>query len=282
MLLAVTESSDALHPLRTAPAVRIDTTDQPAAPRDEDVSVVSEARLTIDVDRVESYTLLCTPTDRLDLAAGFLLTEGIIDGLDELESLHPCDEDPDVVRVRTRTHRPAVGNSARNLLIVSSCGACGIEELEAKIASLPEVGDTLRITPQLLRTTAQSLRDHQPLFTDCGGTHAAAVFDATGRVLASAEDAGRHNALDKAIGKCLRGGIPTAGCGVLLSGRVSLEMVGKSARAGLELIAAVSATTSLGVDVAQRCGITLCAFVRETRATVFTHPRRVTMEEAAD
>ena len=96
-----------------------------------------------------------------------------------------------------------------------------------------------------------------------------------GPILACAEDAGRHNALDKAIGKCLLAGIPTAGRGVALTSRLSLEMVGKCARAGVELITAVSAPTSLAIDVARNCNITLCAFVRETRATVFTHPNRV-------
>ncbi len=275
-----TDQSEAGFALQQVRATRISTAEQPLPSKDEDVRVVRETRLTIDVDQADSYTLLCTPTDGLDLAVGFLLTEGIIDGMDDLVSLRPCQDDREVVRVRLRNQRLAAGDSGRNLLIVSSCGACGIEELDTKIDSLPRVGDTLRVTPALLRATAASLRDHQPLFAACGGTHAAAIFDATGRVLSSAEDAGRHNALDKAIGKCLRAGIPTAGCGVLLSGRVSLEMVGKSARAGLELIAAVSATTSLGVDVAERCGITLCAFVRETRATVFTHPRRLDLTPA--
>lgn len=269
-------SADRPHePLRRVGAVRINTEAEGAIPVEEEVAIVREGRLTIDIERVDSYTLLCTPGDDLDLATGFLLSEGIIDELDEIKTLRRCDDDPEIVRVRLTKDRPAIGDAGRNLLIVSSCGACGTEELVTRIASLPDVGDDLRMSPSLLRTTAAKLRDHQPLFRECGGTHAAGIFDAQGVILACAEDAGRHNALDKAIGKSLRAGIPLSGCGVLLSGRVSLEMVGKCARAGLELIAAVSATTSLAVDVAQRCDITLCAFVRETRATVFTHPRRL-------
>jgi FdhD protein len=128
----------------------------------------------------------------------------------------------------------------------------------------------------VLRSLGGALRERQVLFDSCGGTHAAGIFDGSGTILASAEDAGRHNALDKAIGKCLLAGTPTAGLGVVLSGRTSFEMVGKCAKAGIELISAVSAPTTLAIDVAERCNITLCAFVRETRATVFSHSRRVT------
>jgi FdhD protein len=262
-------------PLRGVDAVRIDTGESSAPPVDERVLVPREGRLTIDIERVDSYTLLYTPGDELNLATGFLLSEGIIDCIEEIATLSPCKDDAEVIRVRLTKDRPPIGDAGRNLLIVSSCGACGTEDLDTRIASLPPVGDTLRLSPTRLRTTAASLRDHQPLFRECGGTHAAGIFDAEGRILACAEDAGRHNALDKAIGKCLRSSIPTSGCGVLLSGRVSLEMVGKCARAGLEMIAAVSTTTSLAVDVAERCDITLCAFVRATRATIFTHPRRL-------
>jgi FdhD protein len=101
------------------------------------------------------------------------------------------------------------------------------------------------------------------------------VFDESGKIVSSAEDTGRHTALDKAIGRCLLTGIPTTGRGVALTSRLSLEMVAKCARAGVELITAVSAPTSMAIDVARSCNITLCAFVRETRATVFTHAARV-------
>jgi len=261
-------------PLRTVDGLRL-ATDGEAARVDESVRIVVEEQVCIDVERVETYTLLAIPQDREALAAGFLLTEGVIDSADDLVSLAPCVDDPLVIRARLKNPVPRIDDPGRNLLIVSSCGLCGAEDLDAKIASLPEVGDTLRIEAGLLHAVSRELRAGQPLFAECGGTHAAAIFDSRGKVVASAEDAGRHNALDKAIGKCLLSGKASAGCAVMLSGRVSLEMVSKSARAGIELIAAVSATTSLGVDVAEKCGVTLCAFVRETRATVFTHPHRV-------
>jgi FdhD protein len=203
------------------------------------------------------------------------LSEGIVDSLNDVTSLELCKDDPDLVRVRLKELRPKIDDADRNLLIVSSCGLCGAVGLDERLRSLPRVGDTLRVDSRTLREVGESLRQKQPLFEACGGTHAAAIFTADGNLVTVAEDTGRHNALDKAIGHCLRSGRAPAGWGAVLSGRVSLEMVGKCARAGIELTSAISAPTSLAVEVADRCGITLCAFVRETRATAFTHPHRV-------
>lgn len=236
---------------------------------------MQEAPLVIDVEGVEHYTVLCTPIDKLPMAVGFLFSEGVIDGMDDLAHLEECEDEPDVIRARLTGGVPRIMDPGRNLVIVSSCGACGTEEFGEKLDALPKVGDTLRVHPDVLRSVGNRITERQPLFESCGGTHAVGLYDEEGRVFASAEDTGRHNALDKALGKCLLEGISFAGAGAVLSGRVSFEMVGKCARAGIELISAISAPTSLALDVAERCNITLCAFVREDRATVFTHPRRV-------
>jgi FdhD protein len=268
-------SEDSDPVIREVSARRISTADaaEPAVP--ETVAVVLEAPVTIDIERIESYTLLCTPDDNLALATGFLLSEGIVDSLDDVAGLELCKDDPNVVRVRVKQQVPRIDDPGRNLLIVSSCGLCGAEGLDERLRSLPEVGDSLRVESRILREVGSRVRRKQPLFEACGGTHAAAIFTAGGDLVTTAEDTGRHNALDKAIGRCLQEGRSPAGCGAVLSGRVSLEMVGKCARAGIELISAISAPTSLAIEVAQRCGITLCAFVRETRATAFTHTHRV-------
>lgn len=260
--------------VRTVQAHRISTGAE-AAQRLEEVDAVLEDLVTIDVEGIALYTLLCMPHDQLELVAGFLLSEGLIDSMADVATLKPCDDEPSVIRVRLNRKVPSIGDPERNLLITSSCGACGGEDLEAKLAALPEVGERLTVDAGVLRATADAVREVQTLFDACGGTHAAGIFDSAGEVVSSAEDTGRHNALDKAIGRCLLAGIPTAGRGVVLTGRVSMEMVGKCARAGIELISAISAPTSLALDVADRCNITLCAFVRESRATVFTHPQRI-------
>jgi FdhD protein len=249
-------------------AARISTAEAANPPADEDVCVIEEAAVTIDVDGVETYTLLCTPIEKLALAAGFLFTEGVIDSLADVEILRECKDDPNTIRVRLRDRVPRLDDAGRNLLIVTSCGACGSEALKERIDALPTTSDTLR-------SVHTTLSEKQSLFEASGGTHAAAVFDEGGTIITSAEDAGRHSALDKAIGMCLMADIPTQGMGVALTSRLSLDIVSKCARAGIEMITAVSAPTSMAIDVARACGITLCAFVRDTRATVFTHPGRV-------
>lgn len=263
--------------VRYVRAYRISTGDDDVEPMGEEVCAVEETAVTIDVEGVETYTLLCTPSDLLAMAAGFLFTEGVVENREEIAVLKACEDDPNTIRVRLSDAASGarLGDEGRNLLIVSSCGACGSENLKKRIDALPVVGDALRVEAGVLRSVYAAMRDRQPLFDASGGAHAAAVFDAAGAIVSSAEDAGRHNALDKTIGKCLLSGTSTVGTGVALTSRLSLEMVSKCARAGVELIAAVSAPTSLAIDVARKCNITLCAFVRETRATVFTHPHRV-------
>lgn len=264
-----------LDGLRFVRAGRLSTEDDSGIRQDERVCVIEEAPVTIDVEGVERYTILCTPTDRLALAVGFLFGEGVLKGMHDLRILKKCDDDPNTIRVRLMGKVPRIGDPSRNLLIVSSCGACGSEALKEQIDALPRAGDSLKIESELLNSVYGDLRERQSLFRECGGAHAAAIFDADGRIVSFAEDVGRHNALDKAIGKCLMGGMRPNGRAAAVTSRLSLEMVSKCARAGIELVAAVSAPTSLAIEVAGRCNITLCAFVRETRATVFTHPERI-------
>lgn len=256
-------------------ADRISTEDRAKKVEEEEVCVIEEAPLTIEVKGLDSYTLLSAPLDKRALAVGFLFGEGIIEKLDDITSLNECEDDSNTIRINLKEDIERAAGSGRNLMIVSSCGACGSENLQERIDNLPKVGERLQVETGLLHAVYNDLRDKQTLFKVCGGTHAAAVFDAKGKIVYFAEDTGRHNALDKAIGKCLLAGVPTAGMGVALTSRLSLEMVSRCARAGIELIAAVSAPTSLAIEVAKKCNITLCAFVRETRATVFCHPGRV-------
>jgi FdhD protein len=231
--------------------------------------------LTIDIENIGAYTLMCTPAETEALAVGFLFSEGIIQSMDDIDRVSVCEEDPGVVRVQLvhtgETHVPG-----RNLLVVSACGACGSRVDRGKILTgIESAGKTLCLSLRDLLDGNKILRDTQSVFDKTGGTHAAAILSSAGERISTAEDIGRHNALDKAIGKCLSGDVTTAGCWAMLSGRVSFDLVIKAARAGIELIAAVSAPSSLAVETAWKCNITLCAFVRGDRATVYTHPDRL-------
>jgi FdhD protein len=263
---------------------------------EEDCWVVEEQALFIDIAEVGLYTLMWTRTDiavaaaflpadgvlgdaaepeALALCAGFLLTESMIETMDDIAEMAFCPDAPNLVRVRLR--QPSqIRSHRRGGFVASSCGVCGgVDDTgDIKDGLLP-VTDTLRIAPSRFEPLMAALQSRQAVFSRTGGTHAAALFAADGMLLACAEDLGRHNAMDKVIGQRLLRGLPTAGCGALLSGRVSLELIIKAARAGIELVAAVSAPSSLAIDAAEQLGITLCGFVRQGRLTAFSHPQRL-------
>jgi FdhD protein len=259
--------------------------------------VVEEDALSLDVEGVGYYTLMWTPIADIDgaqgftvedgllgdmdnpealaLAMGFALSEGLIHSMADIRSLSVCPDDDRVVQIQLQDPG-AVSVSRKNVVVNSSCGICGPREiLENNALGLSAVPGGLALPRSALMSLIEQMRQEQEIFDRTGGSHAAAIFDAEGRLLAVAEDLGRHNALDKVIGMTLiqRGSL--VGCGVVLSSRLSLEMVIKAVRAGLEVMVAVSAPTSLAIEVAERFGVTLCGFVRDTRATLFTHPQRI-------
>lgn len=261
--------------------------------------VVQEEVLTIDIEAVGSYALMWTPTEgdpgavaytaedgvladdgipeALALAAGFAFTEGLVHGLPDIAAMWICADRPDVVRVRLQ-HPESVAVQRRNVVVNSSCGICGgREQLMAGMACPAPAADSLRLTVADFAAIRAELQSRQSIFARTGGTHGAALFGPDLRILASAEDIGRHNALDKVIGHRLLGGQGFAGCGAFISSRISYEMVAKAVRAGFAVLAAISAPSSLAIDLARRHGLTLCGFVRGDTATVYTHPQRITL-----
>lgn len=286
----------AVHGVQTVTAYRISAPGQ--APERERCRVVEEDALTIDVEQVGAYTLMWTPTETteqavgftgedgvladtenpeaLALATGFVFTEGIIGGLGDIRTMAMCPDTPGVLRMQLGDPG-AVKTRRKNVMMTSSCGICGSREvIENNMFGLKPVPGQLRLDSKAIQTLMATMRERQEVFLTTGGTHAAAIFTSDGRILATAEDLGRHNALDKVIGKTLLAGEAFDGRGVVLSSRLSLEMITKAVRAGLEIVAAVGAPTSLAIDVADQYGVTLCAFVRGERLTVFTHPERIT------
>jgi len=243
-----------------------------AAPVRDRCDVVVEELLTIMVEGVGDFAIMCTPCDVEALAVGFAFSEGMISSVDDvIDCLYRADQKT----VGLRLEDPQRGASGRNLVVTSSCGLCGSRNIDRLLTGYVTSADSLRVQAAVLRHVVEEMHARQVLFKQTGGTHAAGIFGADGELLALGEDIGRHNALDKAIGKCLLEQPPLASHGAVLSGRVSLELVAKVARAGLEMVVAVSAPSSLAIQAAERCNITLCGFVRRDRATVYTHPRRI-------
>ena len=256
---------------RTVRVYRINDPGAAAGPADD--RVVLEDTVTLLVEGLGSFTLMCTPTDVEALVVGFAFAEGMIDSADDVVAVTAGKDDPNVVALEIEN--PAGATTRRNMIIATSCGMCGQRTIEALLERTEPCGRTARVTREALLAMPGRLRDMQELYRVTGASHAAALFDAESNVVAFAEDIGRHTALDKAIGKCLLSGRSPAGCAVALSGRASFEMVAKAARAGIEIIAAVSAPSSFAVEAAERWNVTLCGFVRPPRANVYTHPGRV-------
>ena len=235
--------------------------------------VVTERAVTVMVDKVGSFTIMCTPSDIEALGLGFVYSEGMIDSMDDVIAVSIKDELPNVVGIQVENPSRIV--NSRNLIVASSCGMCGARNIEKMLSDIPPCGESLEISDTLLIEVTERLRSEQKIFHITGGSHAAGIFTASGEFIAFAEDLGRHGAFDKAIGKCLLSRKSMKSCGVALSGRASLEMVTKAARAGIELIAAVSAASSFAIEAAHKWNITLCGFIRPGKANIYTNPQRI-------
>jgi FdhD protein len=245
--------------------------------------VAREEPLEIQVNGTQLAVVMRTPGDDLDLVAGFLITERVVSRLDEIASLHHAStgepERADNVVRATLVRGAAFDPEAlrRNLFASSSCGVCGKASLEQALASAPPLADDARFPAAYFGALPARLREAQPVFAATGGLHAAALFDARGEMLCAREDVGRHNAVDKVVGWAARSGRSSlAGCALLVSGRASFEIVQKALAARLPAVAAVSAPSSLAVDLAERAGIALVAFLREGSMGVYGASERIT------
>ncbi len=228
-----------------------------------------------------------TPGNDAELATGFLFTEGIIKGRNDLASVNhwfiACAENKEnVIQVElNKDIVPELKNADRNFYTTSSCGVCGKGSIDAiKTVSTFHPGQTndFIITGDMLLGLPDRLRQHQDIFEATGGLHACALFDLSGELLLVREDVGRHNALDKLIGAALeRDWLPLKNRVLLLSGRASFELVQKAAMAGINFIAAVGAPSSLAVQLAAEFGITLAGFLRQQRFNVYTMEHRILM-----
>lgn len=247
--------------------------DDGRAPARESRDLAIEAPLRVSVDNGGDYYLMRTPGDDRDLAAGFLFSLGAIDSIEEIAAIKEDESGKIEVKLREKTkpHRmkdPAAKPDYSGELWGSESPTDILNRLDA-----PPPGPEIPIR-RLLALPAL-LRERQRLFSCTGCTHAIGLFDADGTFLVVREDISRHNALDKAIGAHILKSGDTGGIGIFVSGRISLEITLKATRAGIGLIAGISAATSGAVDAADRLGMTLCGFVRGREATIYTHPQRI-------
>jgi FdhD protein len=221
-----------------------------------------------------------TPGGDYELAVGFLFTEGLI-APGDVQRVAYCDDLGDEEQrynvVTVTLTRPFDHDVLRrNFYATSSCGICGKAALEDVEVRCAPVSPGPEVSADVLLTLPEALRAKQKVFDRTGGLHAAGLFTSAGELGALREDVGRHNAVDKVIGEALlRGALPLADRILQVSGRLSFEIVQKAAVAGIPVVSAVSAPSSLAVEAAERFGMTVVGFVREGRCNVYTHPERV-------
>lgn len=226
-----------------------------------------------------------TPGDDVELAAGFLFGEGVVGGRDDIVRAAYCRDPamPDEQRFNTLTVSLRSGLEVdlqpldRHVLTTSACGVCGRTSLDAvHVHGQPEPAAGVQVDAAVIRSLDDELRARQDLFDRTGGLHAAALFDLDGELLAIREDVGRHNALDKLIGWALLDGrLPLTEHIVMLSGRASYELLQKSVVAGVPVVCAVSAPSSLAVDVAREFDTTLIGFLRQDGFNVYAGEERL-------
>ncbi len=254
-------------------------------PGGQDDSAAVEEPLEIRLHGKPFAVIMRTPGDDRALAAGFLLSEGVIAGMDDLGAVEHCrhPHHPEVHNVvdvymlgDAAAHLDEQLASRRQILTTSSCGMCGRVNIESLAQRARFVTQAWRMEQAVAASLPVRLREHQTTFDRTGGLHAAALFTPDGRCERSAEDVGRHNAVDKVVGAMLLDDrLPLADLALAVSGRTSFEILQKAWIAGIGLVCAVSAPSTLAIDVANEAGITLLGFARDGGFNIYTHPGRI-------
>ena len=240
-------------------------------------SIAAEVPVAVSYNRVSHVVMMATPRDLEDFAVGFSLTEGLVGGLDDISNIRTIPR-PGGIELSMSISEDwfdRLATQRRNMAGRTGCGLCGAENIEQALRYPTPVAHLLSVTNVALQNAVTDLEQHQPLQAETGATHGAAWCDREGRITLLREDVGRHNALDKLIGALYRNGFDPSSGFVLVSSRASYEMVYKTAAAGIELIMAVSAPTTMAVEFAERSGVTLVGFARPGRHNVYAFPERI-------
>lgn len=251
---------------------------EPRGARADDVAM--EEPLEIRVEGEPLAVAMRTPGRDRELAGGWLLSEGIVRGAEEITDIveRPGEDARAAmvdVMLRDASRFSAVKHR-RNVVTNSSCGLCGAASVAQVLRDFPKIESAFLINAKLLLKLPARLAENQPAFQRTGGLHASALFDGDGALIALREDVGRHNALDKLLGwALLEGRLPLSNQVLLLSGRVSFEMMQKALAAGIPIVAAIGAPTSLAVELAHNSGQTLAAFLRGQNFNIYTGEKRI-------
>lgn len=240
-------------------------------------AIPEETAIAFTYNTASYAVMMATPQDLEDFAIGFSLTEGVISSIDAVDSIDIVEEEMGIelrIWLKARDAVEFLGRR-RKMAGPTGCGLCGVESLVEAMRPPPAVGEGRVFTPSQLMTAVESLFPLQVLNQETRAVHAAGFWEPERGLVAVREDVGRHNALDKLAGAMARDGATARSGLVVLTSRVSVEMVQKSAAIGAPVIVAVSAPTALAVRMAEACGMTLVAIARKDGFEVFTHPRRV-------
>ena len=251
--------------------------------------LVGEEPLEIRVGGQPLSVTMRTPGDDLDLAAGFLFTEGLIERREQILSIEhatecKATERGNIVDVNVSGDVALdLEKTRRNFFAASSCGICGKASIDAvRARGVRPLKASFRVDPEVICRLPEALRAKQQIFGRTGGLHAAGAFSANGELIVEREDIGRHNAVDKIAGWALREGrLPLSECVLMVSGRGGFEIVQKAAMAGVPVVASVSACSSLAVQFAREMGMTLVGFLRDRRFVVYSGSERLGMAAEA-
>ena len=253
----------------------INWVDGDSSRRDDEIA--TEAPVALTYNKRSHVVMMLTPSALEDFAIGFSLTEGIIRQPSDVLDVSVIAREKGLELAMTVSGDCFEGleGQRRNLVGRTGCGLCGAESLDQAMRNPSPVNSHVSVTAPALQAAVRSLNEHQPLQVLTGAVHGAAWCSREGEILALREDVGRHNALDKLIGHLHRTGFDAASGFILISSRASYEMVYKTAAAGIEVLVAVSAPTTLAIDFANRSGITLVGFARPGRHNVYTFENRI-------